>query len=122
MAGGNLIAESIRVGASVEGVPLSVEKVYRVDAGDETVGQPRIWTFIPFEVPDDKAASLAVALSDALDPVGGWYCDFRTAEETFVVFAGRTFRYRRGDREARAAAEDHARSVGVPEAQIDWGE
>jgi hypothetical protein len=122
MASGNLIAESIRVGGSVEGVSLSVEKVYRIDAGDEAAGQPRIWTFIPFEVPDDDAASLADALSNALDPVGGWYCDFRTAEETFVVFAGRTFRYRRGDSDSRAEAEQHARSVGVPEAQIDWGE
>jgi hypothetical protein len=66
MAGGNLIAESIRVGASVE-APLSVERMYRVGAWDETVGQPRVWTFIAFEVPDDEAASLADALSEALD-------------------------------------------------------
>ena len=122
MATGNLIAESIRIGASVEGVPLTVEKVYRVEAGDDTVGQPRVWTFIPFEVPDDDAPSLADVLSAALEPIGGWYCDFRTADETFVVFAGRTFRYRSGDRGARREAEAYARSVGVPEGQIDWQE
>ena len=122
MAGGNLIAESVRVGASLGGVSLRVEKVTRVQAGDESAGQPAIWTFIAFEVEDQLADSLARALSEALDPVGGWYCDFRTAEDTFVVFAGRTFRYRRGDAEARARAEDYALSVGVPQSQLDWSE
>jgi hypothetical protein len=32
------------------------------------------------------------------------------------------FRYTRGDRSARAEVEAHARSVGVPEAQVDWPE
>lgn len=63
---------------------------------------------------------LASALSDALDPRLGWYCDFRSDEETFVVFSGRIFQYRRGDRSGRFEAEAHARSVGVPETQIDW--
>jgi hypothetical protein len=122
MAGGNLIAESIRMGASVDGVSIKVDRVYRVEGGDESVGQPRAWTFIAFEVPDAEAPSLADVLSNTLDPVGGWYCDFRTATETFVVFAGRIFRYRRGDRKGRAEAEEHARSVGVPDPQIDWRE
>ena len=122
MASGNLIAESIRVGRSVEAVPLTVQKVYRVEAGDQSVGQPRVWTFIAFEAPDDDAASLAEALSEALEPVGGWYCDFRTTHETFVVFAGRIFRYHRWDRGARAEAKRYAQSVGVPEGQIDWRE
>jgi hypothetical protein len=122
MASGNLIAESIRIGGSVEAAPLTVEKVYRVEAGDESIGQPRVWTFIPFEVPDNDAGSLADALSAALEPVGGWYCDFRTADETFVVFFRRIFRYHRGNRAARREAEEYARSVGVPEEQIDWRE
>ena len=122
MAAGNLIAESIRVGASVEGVGLIVEKVSRGDAGDESVGQPRVWTFIAFEIPDTQAQSLADVLAGALDAVGGWYCDFRTADETFVVFANRVFRYPRGDRNGRAKAAAHARAGGVPAAQIDWRE
>src|SRR4051812_2425291 len=115
VASGNLIAESIRVGVSLEAVPLRVKKVYRVEAGIEALGQPRVWTFIAFDVPDEAAASLAEALTHALEPGGGWYCDFRTAKETFVVFAGRTFRYRRGDAAGRAKPEAHARELGVPE-------
>lgn len=122
MATGALIAESVKVGAALDGVRLTVNKVFRVEAGDESVGQPRVWTFIEFDVPDDDADALASALSDALDPSLGWYCDFRSERETFVVFAGRIFRYRRGDGSARAEAEAHARSVGVPEPQLDWPE
>ena len=118
----SLIAESLRVGAAVEGVPLTVRKVSRADCGDEQAGQPGIWTFIDFEAPAVAAASLAQALSEVLDASLGWYCDFRSADETFVVFAGRVFRYPRGDRVARTSVENYARSVGVPEPQLDWPE
>ena len=50
----------------------------------------------------------------------GWYVDFHSGEETFVVFAGRVFRYPRGDRGARAEVEAYGRDRGVPESQLDW--
>jgi hypothetical protein len=117
---GNLIAESLRTGASLEGIGLTVPRIWRVDAGDPSVGQPVGWTFIELVVASEHGQALAQALSDALDPRGGWYCDFHSDDETYVVFAGRTFRYPRGDAAGRAEAEAYARSVGVPESQIDW--
>lgn len=122
MASGILIAESLLKDHILEGVALQVRKISRGDVGDPTVGQPLTWTFIEFEVEDVAADDLAAALSSSLDPVGGWYCDFRTAEETFVVFADRVFRYPRGERGGRQEAEAFGRSVGVPEAQLDWPE
>jgi len=88
--------------------------------GDVDAGQPRTWTFIDFEADERDTDALTSALERALEQRGGWYCDLRTDAETFVVFAGRTFRYPRGDADGRAAAADYARSVGVPEAQLDW--
>jgi hypothetical protein len=117
---GGLIAESLRVGAVLDGVPLTVTKISRSDVGDVDAGQPRTWTFFEFEARDDDALRLAGALEGALAAHGGWYCDFHDETETFVVFAGRTFRYPRGDEQGRADAADYARSVGVPEAQLDW--
>ena len=38
----------------------------------------------------------------------------------FVSVRRPVFRYPRGDRAARAQAEEYGRSVGVPEAQLDW--
>jgi hypothetical protein len=119
---GVLIAESLRNGARLEGVPLTVRGIARDDAGDTDAGQPLTWTFIEFEAPLDGAEGLASALSRALDKRLGWYCDFRSPTETFVVFAERVFRYPRGDKDGRSAAEAHARSMGVPESQLDWPE
>ncbi len=117
---GTLIAESLRVGAQIEGVAFTTTKVARAAVGDVAAGQPPIWTFIELEVSDDDAPLFASALEAALLGGGGWYCDLRSDEETFVVFAGRTFQYPRGDAPGRAAAIDYGRSVGVPDAQLDW--
>jgi hypothetical protein len=117
---GTLIAESLRVGSVLEGVRFIVTRVSRADVGDVEAGQPRTWTFLDFEVPDEDADRLALGLERALESRGGWYCDFRSDTETFVVFAGRTFRYTRGDASGRAEVAGYARSVGVPEAQLDW--
>jgi len=119
---GVLIAESLRTGARLEGIALTVRRIARDDDGDTDAEQPLTWTFIEFEAPLDKAEELAAALSRALDKRLGWYCDFRSPTETFVVFAERVFRYRRGDKGGRSEAEAHARSMGVPESQLDWPE
>jgi hypothetical protein len=121
VASGTLLAESLRVGAKLS---LDIREVERVDAGDlspeqRAAGLPEQWTLLRFEVPDERAGRLAEALAGALaEP--GWYADFHTAGESFVVFSGRVFRYPRGDADGRARAEAHARSLGVPEAQLDW--
>jgi hypothetical protein len=119
---GGLIAESLRVGARLDAVTLTVTAISRAESGDVEAGQPLTWTFIDFEAPAGEAERLVRALEGALERTCGWYCDFRSDTETFVVFAGRSFRYPRGDRDGRAAAADYARSVGVPEHQLDWPE
>jgi len=121
-ASGALIAESISKNSPLEGVAIEVRKISRRDVGDVSAGQPLTWTFIEFEVDDQVVADLSEALSRSIDPSGGWYCDFRTDQETFVVFAGRIFRYPRGEAEGRAEAEAYGQSVGVPEVQLDWPE
>ena len=118
---GTLIAESLKPDAAVD-VQLTVSRISRRDVGDVTAGQPRTWTFIEFNGTDDQAPLLAASLEHALQPTGGWYCDFRTEAETFVVFADVTFRYPRGDERGRSNAVAHARLVGVPPSQLDWPE
>jgi hypothetical protein len=117
---GTLIAESLRVGVVIQGIAFATTKLARADVGDVDAGQPRTWTFIEFEIANDDAERLARALEAALQRPGGWYCDFRSDDETFVVFADRTFRYPRGDRAGRAEATEYGRAVGVPEVQLDW--
>jgi hypothetical protein len=120
MATGVLIAESLRVGGVLGGVPLRVTELRRIEAAGATGVQPRWWTLVDFQVADSDAPRLADVLAGCLDPGGGWYANYNTAAEAFVVFAGRIFRYPHGDTGSRAAAEEYARSIGVPEPQLDW--
>ena len=88
-----------------------------------TADQPDTWTVLEFEANENDAPKIAEAFAGALNE-RGWYVDFRSPTETFVVFADRIFHYARGDEasraEALAEAQAHGRSVGVPEAQLDW--
>ncbi|WP_328769277.1 hypothetical protein [Streptomyces sp. NBC_00286] len=117
---GVLISESLRVGGELSGVPLQVTKLERIAVGDTTRDQPHQWTLLHFRAPEDTAGQLAEALANCLAPTGGWYVDFSTTTEVYVVFAGRVFRYALGDATARAEVQAYARSVGVPETQLDW--
>nr|WP_231929246.1 hypothetical protein [Micromonospora inositola] len=62
---------------------------------------------------------LAQQLAASLRP-GRWYADYATGSIRWVVFAGRIFKYPRADRDGYAEAAEAARSVGVPQAQLDW--
>ena len=83
--------------------------------------QPPVWTANWFEADDDQADALAAALSQALKPQG-WYINAASAEWLYVILPGRVFKYTRGDRAARAAAQQAARQLGIPESQLDWNE
>lgn len=120
MLSGVLIGESLRIGGEVTGVPLQVTKVRRIEVAGAADGQPGQWTLLDFQAQEDDAERLADAFANALAPSGGWYVNFNTATDAFVVFADRVFRCPRGDAAARLEAADYARSVGVPESQLDW--
>ncbi|MGA5451828.1 hypothetical protein ACPCVO_34860 [Streptomyces umbrinus] len=120
MLEGVLIAESLRAGAQLTGIPLRITKLTRVEMTDLGQDQPRIWTLLDFAADELDAERLADQLASCLSSTGVWYTDFHTSRETFVVFADKVFRYARGQAEGRREAQDYGRSVGVPEQQLDW--
>lgn len=119
MVSGTLIMESLRAGVRLADVRLTVRKIYRFRPGETVPWQPDTWSFLEFDADEADAAPLAGVFADALAQPG-WYADFRSPTETFVVFPGRIFRYPRGDVTGRAAAEAHGRLLGVPDSQLDW--
>lgn len=119
MIEGTLIAESLRVGTSLEGLALTVRKISRYRAQGTTADQPGIWTVLEFEADEGGAGELAEALAGELDQPG-WYVDFRSPAESFVVFPGRIFRYPRGEEAGRAEAQAYGRQLAIPEEQLDW--
>ena len=63
---GALLGESLRPGAVLDGIPLTVTRICRAALGNAAAGQPQLWTVIEFEVPADRAPELAEALSRLL--------------------------------------------------------
>jgi hypothetical protein len=116
---GTLVAESLRVGGVLEDVVLTVHKIARDEVGSSDSGQPIVWTFLDFEAADEDADRLASSLQNGLDPRGGWYCEFGSDTETFVVFADRVFRYPHGDLARPGDAAVHGRPGGVPVSRLD---
>jgi hypothetical protein len=119
MIEGTLVAESLRPGTNLENLGLLVRAISRFHVQGTTADQPGVWTAFQFEAAEEQAGELARAFAGALDQPG-WYVDFRSPTETFVVFPGRAFRYPRGDEAGRSAAQAHGRQLGIPEPQLDW--
>jgi hypothetical protein len=119
MVEGTLIAESLRVGTDLANLKLTVRKISRYRAQGTTADQPGIWTTLDFEADEAEAGELAQAFAGALDQPG-WYVNFESPAESFVVFPGRIFRYPRGDEAGRAEARAHGRRLAIPEPQLDW--
>jgi hypothetical protein len=120
---GRLLAESLRTGVEMTVPDVRLIRISRHDVSDSTSpSQPSLWTFLDFEVPDDRVDELTVLLAAALLPDDGWYADYQSATEHVVVFSGRSFRYRKGDPAARAEAVAFGRAAGTPDHQLDWGD
>ena len=120
MLSGTLLAESIRVGSELSIDGLTVSKIFRKDFPDEPPGMPTTWTFIEFQAEDERADEIAQKLADVLTAQGGWFADFGVGGDHVVIFAGKVFRYRKGDEAGRAEATEYGLSVGCPADQLDW--
>jgi hypothetical protein len=121
MVKGTFLAESLRIGAELSVAGLRLTRMSRRDmSGSVSAAQPPVWTVLDFEADDEAAGPLAESLARSLLAEGGWYADFGVGDDHMVVFAGKVFRYRRGDQGGRAEAMDYGRAVGVPEHQLDW--
>ncbi|MET8208337.1 hypothetical protein ABZT51_20180 [Streptomyces sp. NPDC005373] len=120
MLEGVLIAESLQTGAKLTGVPLQITKLTRIEVTNAGDDQPRLWTLLDFAAEESEAQHLADQLASCLSSSGGWYTDFHTPSDTFVIFANKVFSYPRGQAEGRREAQDYGRSVGIPEQQLDW--
>ena len=119
MLEGTLIAESLRVGTTLADLNLIARKISRYRVGGATPDQPDVWTALDFEADDSDARELAEVFAGVLDQPG-WYANFQSSVESFVIFPGKIFRYPRGDAAGRAAARAHGRQLAIPESQLDW--
>src|SRR4051794_25017508 len=96
MIRGAIISESLLPGSKIEDHGLVITSLARYEVGEVPDWQPPVWTVIEFEGSDDRAEELAAQLASSLGSPG-WYANFYSDTESFVIFAGKVFRYARGD-------------------------
>jgi len=121
MLRGRLLTESLRIGAELAVPDLVVRRLGRVDVSSSaSATQPKVWTFLDFEAPDERAGELAATLASALLTDDGWYANFEVGDQDVVIFAGKVFRYAKGDTAARQEARAYGLAAGTPEHQLDW--
>ena len=98
---------------------LNITKVETWEPGERGKPAGPVWTATFFEGDESEADETAAMISRAMKDLY-WYANIHLPTDEIVIFAREVFRYVRFDAEARKAPEDYARSLGVPEHQIDW--
>ena len=118
MVNGAVIMESLRPGVVFDDSQICLRRLSRFEVSNATPQQPDVWTLIEFSSPLEPGALASLFAAALAGP--GWYVNFDTDDQTFVVFPGRVFCYPHGDNQRRDEVMAYARTVGVPESQLDW--
>jgi hypothetical protein len=101
---------------------LKITKEEKWNIDDAGEGQDKIWNVAWFEADESEADEIANDISESLKD-GKWFVDFRDSENVFVIFKNKIFKYKKGDKIARAEVENYATEiVGVPKTQLNWEE
>ena len=114
---GLLLKESLRDVSVL--ARLHVIKTETWQVANAAPGQPPVWTAIFFEESAEDADAIAAALSRALN-AEGWYVNGHTTTHAYVIFAGKVFKYPRGDTAQRTVVREYGLLAGTPESQLDW--
>jgi hypothetical protein len=117
---GAIIAESLREGFALQDIEFTVVGLRRIRVAAPAESQPQLWTLLQFEAPDESADDLASRLQAGL-LTPGWYANFdQDVDLKWVVFPGKTYRYRPADSAAHDDVLAYAARLGIPEEQRDW--
>lgn len=118
MVNGAVIMESLHPGVVFDDSQICLRRLSRLAVSDATPQQPDVWTLVEFSSPLEPRVLASLFAAALAGP--GWYVNFDTDDQTFVVFPGRVFHYRHGDEKGRDEVMGYARTVGVPDSQLDW--
>lgn len=114
---GTIIAESLISDSILNFV--EVKSRDTAELVDALPDQPKEINIIVFEVVDEMAGAIADELSRTLKS-GHWYADVSHEFDKFVVFPNKIFRFTPKEVDKRQKALDYAKSLGIPESQIDF--
>jgi len=116
---GLLLKESLKDLTILDLIQIAKTETWNV--GNAADFQPEIWTAISFEGDASHSDFIAEKMSRSLKP--SWYINFSTeANNVYVIFPKKVFKYIKGDEQAREDAIKYGRSLDIPEHQLDWKE
>ncbi len=116
---GLIIKEGLQPDTNLEEFGLKIVKTKEWKVGKRAAEfQPKIWNAIYVEGAEKSIGSVADALARVLLPK--WYANFSDATTEYVVFQGKVFKHRKGDKEDAMEAMEYGRSLGLPDHQLDW--
>lgn len=114
---GTIIVESLISDSVLNFVEIKARET--ADLADPLADQPKQVTIVTFEIGDDMASAVVEEVSKNLKS-GHWYGDVAHEFDKFVVFPNKVFRFTPKEVEKRQKAIDYAKSLGIPESQIDF--
>lgn len=116
---GLLLRESLKDLSILDLIQITKTETWNV--GNAAELQPETWTAIYFEGNASQSDFIAEKMSGSLKP--SWYINFSTeANNVYVIFPNKVFKYIKGDERARGDAIEYGRSLDIPEHQLDWKE
>jgi hypothetical protein len=89
------------------------------DLTDPLADQAPTVTVITFKIGDDMASAVADEISRNLK-AKYWYADISHEYEKIVIFQNKVVRFAPKETEKRQKAFDYAKSLTIPESQIDF--
>lgn len=98
---------------------VTILKIEKWDTDNASSLQPKIWTAIRFEGEENNLDKFVDKLSKSLKPKA-WYITIKFGGKEYVVFPNKIFSYVVGDKKTKSEAQVFARSIEVPESQLDW--
>ncbi|OGC89069.1 hypothetical protein A3D70_01605 [Candidatus Adlerbacteria bacterium RIFCSPHIGHO2_02_FULL_54_18] len=114
---GTLIKESLDKEDLWDSLPLTDFETEMLK--EHAPDQPSVWHLAQLNIEDVDIKKISKELSKSLKQ-GTWYVDFSDRATVYIVFAGKIFKYPKGDLEKRKEAQAYGRSLGIPERQLNW--
>ncbi len=114
---GTIIVESLISDSVLNFVEIKTRET--AELADALADQPKQVTIITFEIGDDLASAVVEEISKNLRS-GHWYADVAYEFDKYVIFPNKVFRFTPKETEKKQKAVEYAKSLGIPESQIDF--
>lgn len=118
---GVIIEESLEDKAVLRELTISKTEVEKVTAEHKTPWVKQ-WTLHSFEVPEDRADTVAEKIAKSLDAAKkhAWYADFKNSQFHYIIFRDKVFKIDRSNNAQYQDAVTFGKSLGIPDYQLDF--